>query len=81
MTNLANGAVRIQEFAPTHNAQFRGNEPAALLHAAGTWLAAHPDLSVVALNLTNFDLLGRNPHGSGFLLDLVVDPGASRVDQ
>jgi hypothetical protein len=81
MTNLAGEAVRIQEFAPTLNAQFRGDEPAALLHAAGAWLETHPDVAVVALNLTNFDLLGRNPHGGGFLLDLVVDEGARRVDQ
>lgn len=81
MMNDANEAVRIQEFAPTLNPQFRGDEPAALLHAAGAWLAAHPDVAVVALNLTNFDLLGSNPHGSGFLLDLVVDQGARRIDQ
>jgi hypothetical protein len=55
-------------------------KPAALLQAAGAWLATHPDSSVVALNLTNFDMLGRNPHGGRFLLDLVVDQGARRVD-
>jgi hypothetical protein len=81
MTNLANEAVRIQEFAPTRNTQFRSDEPAALLHAGGAWLTAHPDASVVALNMTNLDLLGPNPHGRGFLLDLVVDQAARRVDQ
>jgi hypothetical protein len=80
MTTPGNGGVRTQEFAPTLNPQFRGHEPAALLYAAGDWLAAHPDANVVALNLTNFDLLGPNPHGSGFLLDLVVDQGATRID-
>ena len=33
----------------------------------------------VALNLTNVDLLGTNPHGRGYLLDLVVNEGAHRV--
>jgi hypothetical protein len=81
MTTLPNEPVQIEQFAPTLNPQFRGADPAALLHAAGAWLEAHPDVAVVALNLTNFDLLGHNPHGNGFLLDLVVDQGARRIDQ
>lgn len=76
---MTNEPVQTQQFAPTLNPQFRGTDPAALLHAAGSWLETHPDVAVVALNLTNFDLLGHNPHGNGFLLDLVVDEGARRV--
>jgi hypothetical protein len=81
MTNLRHGAAQVEEYAPTVNAQFRGGEPAELLRAAAAWLNAHEDASVVALNLTNFDLLGANPHGRGYLLDLVVDQGALRVNQ
>ena len=43
-------AVRIQESA-TGNAQFCGDELAALLHAAGEWLTAHRRTSLVLIAL------------------------------